>query len=39
MEVKDVATLVDQRTGWGVLLQQRPFRQLAELELDFCKVR
>ena len=35
VEVEDVAALVDQRTGRGVLLQQRPFGQLAQRKLAF----
>ena len=35
VEVEDVAALVDQRPGWSVLLQQRPFGQLAHRQLAF----
>ena len=35
VEVEDVAALVDERADRGVLLQQRPFGQLAQLELAF----
>ena len=35
VEVEDVAAFVDQRAGRGVLLQQRPFGQLAHRDLAF----
>ena len=35
VEVEDVAAFVDQRADRGVLLQQRPFGQLAQSELAF----
>ena len=35
VEVEDVAALVDERADRGVLLQQRPFGQLAQRELAF----
>ena len=35
VKVEDVAAFVDERAGRGVLLQQRPFGQLAQWELAF----